>query len=193
MSEHPKDARIEDELSNKLEWQIHCKKLEDTITVLESRCESYQKEIHSVDLVCHMLRQENHILKSKLHATENSVLEIQSLLFMNSMLSENTIAELRMNLSSSKSELEYFRDVVNKNRISVVKENYMIVKSASDQKANNSNKVSESATMDKDMQEISDRGTAGAGSTVGTYYDNEPNTSSSLVKFLFLKYLKQFC
>ena len=83
------------------------------ISELEHQCESYQKEIENVDIVCHMLRNDNQTLRRKLQETENLLVESQSSTVRDKLLSENAISELKSNITSLKVDMERLKNNFN--------------------------------------------------------------------------------
>ena len=118
------------------EWQKCYKALKQTsiqtISELESRCDSYQKEIENVDLVCHILRQDNHTLRGKLQATEDLLSEMQSAAKMDKLHAERTINELKLSVTSLKHDMKYLKEKFNEKRFEVFDngKNYAIQKSS---------------------------------------------------------------
>ena len=108
-----------------------------TISELECRCDSYQKEIENVDLVCHMLRQDNLTLRDQLEEAEEILSETQSSARMEKLLAERTINELQLSVTSLKYDMKRLKDTFADDGKHYASHNYSLSSSAIQELKNN--------------------------------------------------------
>ena len=82
------------------------------ITELQSRCQSYEMEIEGFDVICHLAKNENQMMRDRLHATEKMLEENKTFFDMNKTNAQHICHELRTNLELSGKELEKMKSIL---------------------------------------------------------------------------------